>query len=171
MGIFWAERPLSILSVDSFVNELSDETISETKLNKTCPYDMNPLNQMPKHLPQTKAYGQKTWLPTKRTLSSIPRYDTNENWEYPSPQQMYHAMIRKGHRDIPEEAVEPIQMIEIVRYVIDYYDAPSEPSGEPVFYLDIRPAIDTPSAAYSRIRAWTSKTWAQLSKKMEELHS
>ncbi|KAG5437340.1 hypothetical protein PCANB_000770 [Pneumocystis canis] len=251
MGIFWAEEPLSILSTDNFINvSPCNEKSSKKRLMKlkdTCPYEterdeINPLNKMPKNLPQTKAYGQKTILPTKRVMSSIPRYDTNENWEYPSPQQMYHAMIRKGHKNIPEDAVEPMVEIhnflnesvwneikkweeqcgclnpklshfkgrashptpkslflyylgkiypskfrcdlpfdthdwyvsrdgKIVRYVIDYYDAPSEPSGEPVFYLDIRPAIDTPSAAYSRIRAWTFKTWAQISKKMEELHS
>jgi cytochrome c heme-lyase len=35
-------------------------------------------------------------LPTERETSSIPRGDADSNWEYPSPQQMYNAMMRKG---------------------------------------------------------------------------
>lgn len=38
-----------------------------------------------------------------------------------------------------------------VRYVIDYYSGEPEPTGEPVFYLDIRPAIDNPVAAAERL--------------------
>lgn len=60
------------------------------------------------NLPQTRASGQKIVLPTEREVSSIPRgTDHGEgNWEYPSPQQMYNAMKRKGHDDTPEDAVE-----------------------------------------------------------------
>lgn len=39
-------------------------------------------------------------------MSSIPRGDAESNWEYPSPQQMYNAMLRKGYDDTPEDAVE-----------------------------------------------------------------
>ena len=39
-------------------------------------------------------------------MSSIPRGDADSNWEYPSPQQMYNAMLRKGYDDTPEDAVE-----------------------------------------------------------------
>ena len=35
--------------------------------------------------------------------------------------------------------------------MIDYYSAPPEPTGEPVFYLDVRPAIDGPTAAFERL--------------------
>lgn len=48
-------------------------------------------------------------LPTERTFSTIPRgEDENEGvWEYPSPQQMFNAMMKKGKSDgIPEDAVE-----------------------------------------------------------------
>ena len=66
---------------------------------------LNPLNYMPS-LSQEKAAHQKRKLPTDRTTSSIPRGDAGENWQYPSPQQMYNAMLRKGHDDTPEDAVE-----------------------------------------------------------------
>lgn len=46
-----------------------------------------------------------------------------------------------------------------VRYVIDYYSAPPEESGEPVFYLDIRPALDTPTAAIERLMRWGGDVW------------
>lgn len=46
-----------------------------------------------------------------------------------------------------------------VRYVIDYYEAPNDEHGEPVFFLDIRPALDTPGAVFQRIARWTEETW------------
>lgn len=68
------------------------------------------------NLSQDRSANQRIALPTERTTSSIPRGDgTNENWEYPSPQQMYNAMIRKGHDDTPEDAVE--SMVEIHNFL------------------------------------------------------
>lgn len=46
-----------------------------------------------------------------------------------------------------------------VRYVIDYYSAPPEPTGEPVFYLDVRPAVDGPTAACERLMRWGGDVW------------
>lgn len=59
-------------------------------------------------LSSQRAPGQKVDLPTERTLSSIPRgtADNEGVWEYPSPQQMLNAMLRKGGGEIPEDAVE-----------------------------------------------------------------
>lgn len=67
---------------------------------------LNPLNYMPSNISQSRAANQKAVLPTERTTSSIPRGDAETNWEYPSPQQMYNAMLRKGYDDTPEDAVE-----------------------------------------------------------------
>ena len=66
---------------------------------------LNPLNYMP-NLPQTRASNQIIHLPVERETSSIPRGDSQTNWEYPSPQQMYNAMLRKGYDDTPQDAVE-----------------------------------------------------------------
>ncbi|EGX46641.1 hypothetical protein AOL_s00097g545 [Orbilia oligospora ATCC 24927] len=68
---------------------------------------LNPLNMMPK-LSNTPAPQQKSSLPTSRIISSIPKgtHPSEGNWEYPSPQQMYNAMLRKGYDDTPEDAVE-----------------------------------------------------------------
>ena len=67
---------------------------------------LNPLNYMPSNLSQSRAKNQTLHLPTEREMSSIPRGDAESNWEYPSPQQMYNAMLRKGYDDTPEDAVE-----------------------------------------------------------------
>lgn len=50
-----------------------------------------------------------------------------------------------------------------VRYVIDYYSGPPEPTGEPVFYLDVRPAIDGPTAAAERMMRWGGDVWHKAS--------
>ncbi|KAI9719802.1 MAG: hypothetical protein M1812_003291 [Candelaria pacifica] len=226
---------------------------------------LNPQNYMPSNLSQARAPDQTITLPIERTRSSIPKGSENNegNWEYPSPQQMYHAMLRKGGDEIPVDAVESMvavhnflnegawaeivewerrfgkglgkgwqecrkgedgsmagagfkendqvsqprllkfmgrpkdmtpkaSMLQVmgwmypakyggdppfdrhdwyvqrpasngqpreVRYVIDYYSAPPEPSGEPVFYLDVRPAIDRPSAAIERMMRWGGDVW------------
>ena len=75
---------------------------------------LNPLNYMPS-LSQERAAQQTRSLPTNRTLSSIPRGDTDSNWEYPSPQQMYNAMLRKGYDGTPEDAVE--SMVDVHNYL------------------------------------------------------
>lgn len=244
---------------------------------------LNPLNYMPSDLSQTReSTSQTTALPIARETSSIPRGDpqpsattSDSNWQYPSPQQMYNAMLRKGYTDTPQDAVEAMVAVhnflnegawaEIlewerrfssglrrgwqlsrfgeagsvtgamidpglasdvdtdagprllrfmgrkdamtpkaaimqaagwvapgtyggpppfdrhdwfverrtgkgsgdggdgkgkeVRYVIDYYSAGTQETGEPVFYLDIRPAVDGPSAAAERLIRWTRDVW------------
>lgn len=68
---------------------------------------INPLNYMFSFISQERAPSQTVDLPVEREISSIPRADnTNEKWEYPSPQQMYNAMLRKGYTDTPQDAVE-----------------------------------------------------------------
>ncbi|KAF9006085.1 cytochrome c/c1 heme-lyase [Cyathus striatus] len=204
------------------------------KKNAECPIDhssLNPLNQMPK-LDQNMAPNQSTKLPTDRTESSIPR-DTSSKWEYPSPQQFYNALVRKGwetpevhvetmvdiHNFLNEQAWEEVKKWERrrnsdeelhlarfkgrpgelspkarfwlfagwllpsrfnteppfdrhdwivrraksgeeVRYVIDYYSAPPEPDGSPVFSLDVRPALDNFGNLKDRIAVATEEAWA-----------
>lgn len=69
---------------------------------------LNPLTNMPYDLSTQKQAGQTIDLPTERTFSTIPRGENEKEgvWEYPSPQQMFNAMIRKGKGDVPEDAVE-----------------------------------------------------------------
>jgi cytochrome c heme-lyase len=49
-----------------------------------------------------------------------------------------------------------------IRYVIDYYSGPDEPTGEPVFYLDVRPAV-TPTQAIERMMRWGGDVWYRAS--------
>ncbi|KAJ1921981.1 holocytochrome c synthase [Mycoemilia scoparia] len=103
-----------------------------------CPVDhgsggdkINPLNMMPENLSQSVKYQQQTKpLPTERDLSTIPRPSGavdytrpsnssidknakdsgNEVWEYPSPQQFYNALARKG-MPAPEDDIEMMVQI------------------------------------------------------------
>lgn len=244
---------------------------------------LNPLNYMPTFKNERAADSpQSRSLALEREISSIPRGDADSNWEYPSPQQMYNAMLRKGHTETPAEDVtamvavhnflnegawneivewenifapglsagwekckrgeqglamdrakreylaelqaerrraaglpddatkqteqprllrfqgrpgEPTPKARViqalaqafpnrfgqeppfdrhdwyvarkqpdgsakeVRYVIDYYGGGLQATGEPVFYLDIRPALDTPTAAAERAIRWGSDVW------------
>ncbi|SJX61527.1 related to CYC3-holocytochrome-c synthase (cytochrome c heme lyase) [Sporisorium reilianum f. sp. reilianum] len=98
---------------------------------------LNPLNMMPS-LGQGQAPEQTIELSTERVVSSIPRsrssaapgaspYDApsacpvkhdssqpseeqTEKWEYPSPQQFYNALVRKGW-ETPEEHVETMVLV------------------------------------------------------------
>jgi cytochrome c heme-lyase len=232
---------------------------------------LNPLNYMPAFISNTREFDdhQAVSLPLDREASTIPRGDGAGTWEYPSPQQMYNAMLRKGYTDTPAEHVEAMVSVhnflnegaweEIkewerrfggglakgwqesrrgeevaamnaalqafrddgkmdmsleprltrfmgrpndltpkarmlsfmarlfpseypdnppfdrhdwfverrqpdgsskeVRYVIDYYSAPPDENGEPVFYLDVRPAVDGPVSAAERVMRWGGDVW------------
>ncbi|KAF9926091.1 holocytochrome c synthase [Linnemannia zychae] len=67
---------------------------------------LNPDNNIP-NLAQAPYPDQEMALPTERVISSIPRGKTDDNskWEYPSPQQFYNALRRKGW-ETPESAIE-----------------------------------------------------------------
>ena len=50
-----------------------------------------------------------------------------------------------------------------VRYVIDYYNGKPLPGMPgPSVYIDARPALDTPSAAFDRFRAFASRNFGKL---------
>jgi len=76
---------------------------------------LNPLNNIPSDLTSQPAPNQTVALPTERVISSIPRAaETGGKWEYPSPQQFYNALVRKGW-ETPEESVET--MVEIHNFL------------------------------------------------------
>lgn len=70
---------------------------------------LNPLNYMPTLTNAPTSTDQTYALPLEKETSSIPRGDSESNWEYPSPQQMYNAMLRKqkpGQEEVDITAVE-----------------------------------------------------------------
>jgi cytochrome c heme-lyase len=69
----------------------TETTTSTSKYSK-----YNPLNYMYNNLSQERAPQQTIALPTEREPSTIPKGSGDGNWEYPSPQQMYNALLRKG---------------------------------------------------------------------------
>lgn len=78
----------------------------------------NPLNQIPANLSLKRQPNQTLDLPTERTTSTIPRPQVQEDdgkvWDYPSPQQFYNALVRKGW-ETPEDSVE--MMVEIHNFL------------------------------------------------------
>lgn len=89
----------------------SSSISSPSQAPAQCPIShdaLNPLNQMPT-LSQMPAAHQAAALPVERETSSIPRDDSSK-WDYPSPQQFYNALVRKGW-ETPEEHVETMVQI------------------------------------------------------------
>lgn len=58
--------------------------------------EINPDNQCPLEARQKPHPEQPFQLSTDRKVSSIPKADGSGNWEYPSEQMFWNAMIRKG---------------------------------------------------------------------------
>jgi cytochrome c heme-lyase len=90
----------------------TDDAPQQSTLSK-----LNPLNYIPSNLSNARQHAEQTIsLPLSRSTSSIPKADgTNTKWEYPSPQQMYNAMLRKGYTDTPADAVE--SMVEVHNFL------------------------------------------------------
>ncbi|CAI2167602.1 11_t:CDS:2 [Funneliformis geosporum] len=221
--------PMHEKIAQSFQSETSSH--NDTSKETSCGGSLSPDNLMPQ-LSQEPVSGQQIHLPTNRIVSSIPKAKGSEYWEYPSPQQFYSALVRKGW-ETPEESIEMMVSIhnflndrawnEIlkwenmkkcncdgpkllrfkgrpqepspkarmlqwasklfpsigtpppfdrhdwtidrcgreVRYVIDYYSAPDE-GDNPVFFLDVRPALDSIDSVVDRIKVATKETFAQL---------
>lgn len=128
----------------------------------------NPLNNMPS-LKNTRLPGQKGDLPAERTISSIPRgkEEIEGNWEYPSPQQMLNAMVRKsgGSLDeIPEDAVESMVAVHnflnegVWNEVLEWEKPYAERAGVPPRLLRFtgRPSELSPRA---RLIQWAGRVW------------
>lgn len=70
---------------------------------------LNPRNLMP-DLPQTAASGQRQALSTQRETSTIPKTGESKNWEYPSPQQFFHALLRRN-KEAEEEEMDAVVFV------------------------------------------------------------
>ena len=189
--------------------------------------------------PTEKRPDQTVDMSVVRSLSGIPKSDYSpqhqantgamENWVYPSEQQYFNAMKRKGynppekdigailaiHNSVNERGWEQVlewesfrgakapklkkfegrpkdlspkakllTMLGVdapfdrhdwvverdggkeVRYVIDFYHVPNKP-GLPV-HMDVRPALDSPSAVLDRIEMQFRKTFIPDSLRQEE---
>mmetsp|Transcript_24841 Transcript_24841/g.55209 ORF Transcript_24841/g.55209 Transcript_24841/m.55209 type:complete len:239 (-) Transcript_24841:75-791(-) len=67
---------------------------------------LNPRNMMP-NLPQTPHESQQSPLSKDRVTSNIPKAEEVGNWVYPSPQQFYHALLRKN-KEAEADAMEAV---------------------------------------------------------------
>ncbi|GBL49689.1 cytochrome_c_heme_lyase [Candidozyma auris] len=128
MGWFWADSAKSKPSLGLAacpVNHGKSDAPAACPVNygkgpKTSDDDevLNPMNNMPMAISSERAPGQRIVLSTERTISSIPRGESADQgfWEYPSPQQMLNAMLKKGKgQGVPEDAVE--SMVEVHNFL------------------------------------------------------
>ena len=120
--IFFGKSNFAILS-EIMDNSHPDFPVEEEEsLSSGCPWmnkkgiknpildaPVDPRNMMPK-LPQTPAGAQQTVLSTERENSSIPKTGSDSNWEYPSPQQFFHALLRRN-KTAEEEAMESVVFV------------------------------------------------------------
>jgi cytochrome c heme-lyase len=74
------------------------------KDNKEAPKLFNLDNNIP-FLPNEPVSDQNADLSLDREISSIPKANSETNWEYPSPQQFYNALKRKGW-ETPEDKID-----------------------------------------------------------------
>ena len=103
-------HPLKSQSAQQSPQPESENDTTTSTLSK-----YNPLNFMFSSLSNKPAENQSINLGLDREISSIPRGDADSNWEYPSPQQMYNAMLRKGYTDTPIDAV--TSMVEVHNFL------------------------------------------------------
>lgn len=99
--------------------ECPHQNLRERPAASGCPVqasDVSSLNQMPK-LSQVPSPDQSQSLDTTREISSIPKgagtdetAEKDEKWVYPSQQQFYNALVKKGHQT-EESDVEMILFI------------------------------------------------------------
>jgi len=100
-------------SMSDSQNESSGGCPIQKRGNSSCPIDHGsncPVQGVPASIeeslnhPQTPHPSQNHFLSTQRVVSTIPR-ETEGKWEYPSDQQFYNAIRRKGYTaplsDIP----------------------------------------------------------------------
>lgn len=117
MGYFWADAPRA--SPTPAVCPVNHGLAAACPVRPSDDVEvLNPLNNMPMAITSERAPGQKVVLSTERTILSIPRGELPDqgNWEYPSPQQMLNAMLKKGKGDgIDETAVE--LMVEVHNFL------------------------------------------------------
>lgn len=105
--------PPKAVSACPHIPSSATETAAPKTESKYSKY--NPLNYMFSDLSQERAPAQTVSLPTEREPSSIPKGSGDGNWEYPSPQQMYNALLRKGYTDTDATAVE--SMVSVHNYL------------------------------------------------------
>lgn len=93
------------------VDHKAMEKLKNSEIPAACP--VNHRNMMPDKLDAPDELG----LERSRTISSIPR-EGNERWEYPSPYQMYSAMVRRGKLSEQEMDPEAItSMVEVHNFL------------------------------------------------------
>jgi hypothetical protein len=95
-------------------------------------------------------YGQeRSSLPSS---SKLPFSSTRPNADIFSaepPFDRHDWIVTRPVPDAPKDSPAPTTT---TRYVIDYYSAPEDEEGNPVFILDVRPALDDFASLAQRVK-------------------
>ena len=75
------------------------------------------------------------------------------------PFDRHDWFVRRCSAGVSAADADQTSLCKEIRYVIDYYEAPPEPTGQPVFHLDVRPAADSPRAVAERALRWGGDVW------------
>jgi cytochrome c heme-lyase len=125
MGWFWSDSPAPSIPPQQTPSKSSrppcspsqpsqcpvNHTQQQTSQSSGCPRHassssrgLNPRNNMP-NLPNEPIIRTTTGqiLATERETSTIPMNNQGERWEYPSHQQMFNAIVRKGYDGAPDD--------------------------------------------------------------------
>ncbi|WFD30663.1 mitogen-activated protein kinase kinase [Malassezia sp. CBS 17886] len=96
----------------------------------------------------------------QRDAKTVSAAEQSDNWEYPSPQQFYNALVRKGW-ETPEESVEMMVLIHNFlnerawQEVVDWETrAGSDPSRLQLARFQGRPGTMSPHAYMHQLLAW-----------------
>jgi len=74
--------------------------------------EIDPRNRMPVHGNELPSPGQTQRLSVERAQSTIPKSGSDGTWTYPSPQQFFNALNRKGKAsDVEEDDMETVVQI------------------------------------------------------------
>lgn len=103
----------------------------------------------PKQISLARFQGKPGTLSPKARMFSWAALIAPGKFSSEPPFDRHDWVVRRSEEDGGKE----------VRYVIDYYSAPDEDPevDEPVFHLDIRPALDSFEAVQARMR----RTWSE----------
>lgn len=92
---------------------------------------------------ESEFYGHYCPFPTLEKFRGRPGELTPKAW--------FYSKIYRGNPPFDRHDWTVNRCGKKIRYIIDYYDGGIE-DGMPVFYCDVRPALDSPMALWDRIR-------------------
>lgn len=99
----------------------------------------------------TPPFDRHDWIVTRPDAGSLQSLSSNTNPTLPRPKAVSNVNAF-AYPDAAATKSENNGKTSSTRYVIDYYSAPPDEEGNPVFHLDVRPAVDDLKSMSERVR-------------------